>query len=117
MCYCLFNPNAGDYSGLTTFQPRVTFRYRAQPFHSEILKCQQQRPQVATGNFHVVRRKGTTQELRIFGMVVSMCRQAHDASRCQHTSADDTVRLLVSDFIIRFQVGPDEPSQERTATW
>ena len=34
---CL-NPNAGDYSVLAALQPRVTFRYRAQPFHREILK-------------------------------------------------------------------------------
>ena len=64
----LLDPNAGDYSVLVTLQPRVTFGYWAQPFHSEILKCQQQRPQVPASDFHVVRREGEAQDLRTFNV-------------------------------------------------
>jgi len=42
-----------------------------------------------------------------------MRRQAHGASRCQHTGADDTVRLFVSDFISRFQMRFNERGRPR----
>ena len=48
----------------------VTLRHSAQPFHREILKGQKQRAKIASGDFHIVRGEGQTQDFRFVARVM-----------------------------------------------
>src|SRR5262249_29726302 len=121
---CFRDLACSDYSVVACFQPLVAPRHCSHPFHSEILQSQKQSPKVVTCSStsyeennrrsvsEISARINDTEIRRAYGKMgaslpqIARRKHAHGLSCCQHVGADNMGRLLVSDFMGRFQMRP-----------